>query len=55
MALFDNALWDTIGKTGELPPVRVGVDKLTIVNISLAVVIVTLIIVLVIFLIKKKT
>jgi hypothetical protein len=54
MALFDNALWDTIGKTGELPPVRVGVDKGTIVNIAVAVVIVTMLIILVIYLIKKK-
>ena len=54
MALFDNALWDTIGSTGELPPVKVGVDKSTIVNISIAVVIVTMIIVLVIYLIKRK-
>jgi len=55
MSLFNNKLWDTIGKTGELPKVEtsVNIDSQVYINIAIALVVSAVIIILV-FRITKK-
>lgn len=54
MALLDNKLWDTLGN-GELPVIKVEIEKSSIINIALAAVIVITITILVSFFFKKTT